>query len=151
LVISRSIKDITEISKKELWLMGIILYWRERMLNGKQTDLYRGVRFTSSDDSLVKLFLKWLMEIGKIEKHEILFDIFAKKQMRRSFEYMASHWSAVTGFDKEFFMRVYYLKSSNKKRRYQQAKFGYLRIRVKSSSYLARQIAGWIEAIKILI
>ena len=55
-----SSKDIGKISKRELWLMGVVLYWRERLLNKNDSDLKKGIRFTSSDPHLIKLFLKWL-------------------------------------------------------------------------------------------
>src|SRR3989344_8089641 len=44
-----SAKDIKEITKKELWLIGVVLYWRERFLSGNENDLRKGVRFTSSE------------------------------------------------------------------------------------------------------
>src|SRR3989338_7253357 len=48
-----SAKDIGKISKRELWLMGVVLYWRERLLNKNDGDLKKGVRFTSSDPHLI--------------------------------------------------------------------------------------------------
>src|SRR5438046_1116378 len=48
-------KDIGKISKRELWLMGIMLYWRNRNKN----DVKKGVSFTSADPHLIRLFLKW--------------------------------------------------------------------------------------------
>jgi hypothetical protein len=146
----RSLIDIPNISKKDLWIMGIILYWRERLINDNRTDLYRGVHFTSSDEYLIKLFIKWLTIVGNILSDEIYFDIFVKKTMKNNLSNIISHWSAVTGFDNASFPRIYFLNSPAKRsiKSYQQSRFGYLRIRVKSSSLLARQIAGWIEAIK---
>jgi len=44
--------------------MGIILYWR----TSKESDLRKGVHYTSSDPELIKLFLKWLFDIGGLEK-----------------------------------------------------------------------------------
>lgn len=134
-----SAKDIKEISKKELWLMGIVLYWRERFLHGHENDLRKGVRFTSSDPSLIKLFLKWLRDVGGIEDKEIYFDIFAGKNQKNSISKIISHWSEVTGFPKSYFSRTYFYKHKSG---------DFLRIRVKASSMLARQIAGWIEGIK---
>ncbi|MEK6884288.1 MAG: hypothetical protein AABY22_31950, partial [Nanoarchaeota archaeon] len=49
-----SAEDLKEISKRELWLMGIMLYWRERFLHGNENDLRKGVRFTSSDPNIIK-------------------------------------------------------------------------------------------------
>src|SRR3990167_5211415 len=69
-----SAQDIKEISKKDLWLMGIMLYWK----NGNKGDIRKGVHFSSSDPAMIKLFLKWLREVGGVEDKEIKFDVFIK-------------------------------------------------------------------------
>ncbi len=166
-----SAKDIDKISKRELWFMGIVLYWRERFLNGNESDLRKGVRFTSSDPYLVKLFLKWLREVGSIGDEEIGFDIFIGEDKKDFLDKAIDHWSSVTGFPKNNFSHIYFQKN-NAKNNYSQKNdarnkkeetkskrktgrrnskrtfFGLLRIRVKASSMLARQIAGWIRGIR---
>ncbi len=125
-----SVKDIKKISKRELWLMGIVLYWREKNKN----DFRKGVYFSSSNPALIKFFLKWLREIGKIKNEEITFDIFTGKNKKD----ISTYWSEVTGFPEKCFSRVYVQKNGSR---------GFLRIRVRASSMLARQITGWIERI----
>ena len=124
-----SSKDIKEISKKELWLMGVVLYWK----NGNNSDLKKGVHFSSSDPAMIKLFLKWLKETGGIKEEEIIFDVFAPKKL---IEITVHNWSKITGFSEGHFKNFYHQKSS------------FLRVRVAQSSMLARQIAGWIEGLK---
>src|SRR3989338_9678203 len=58
-----SAKDIKEISKRELWLMGVMLYWRER---GSDRDVKKGGKFTSSDPYLIRFFFKWLVGGGEL-------------------------------------------------------------------------------------
>lgn len=145
-----STKEIKEISRRELWLIGIILYWKLRNRN----DVKNGVRFTSSDPELIKIFIKWLQDVGGIEDKEIKFDIFIRNNKR---EEAINFWSKITGFPEESFPYIYkqVIKRSResnpeikKRKSYHKAEFGLLRIRVKSSSMLARQLAGWIEAIQ---
>ena len=156
-----SAKDIAEISKREFWLMGIILYWRERASSGNKTDIKNGVRFTSSDPDLIKLFLDWLQEIGGIEDKEIRLDIFIGEDKKESISEVIEYWSKISGFPINYFPRIYYQKNSpraNKRKNKENRKtkreipkrlqFGFLRIRVKASSMLARQLAGWIQGIK---
>ena len=144
----KSAKDIGKISKKELWLMGTVLYWRERLLNKNDSDLKKGVRFTSSDPHLIKLFLKWLVDIGGIKDEEISFDIFigkvrnTGKNKQNLLNEAVDYWADITGFSKTNFSRYYVLNKSKR---------SLLRIRVKASSMLARQISGWVmEIIKQL-
>ena len=157
---NKSAQEIGKISKRELWLMGVVLYWKERFLLKNDSDLKRGIRFTSSDPELIKFFLKWLKDVGKIENEEIVFDIFLEKEKEDLLDRIVDQWSKITGFSRKNFLRVYYLKKNKKliknkeKRKSKKPEpgmtsvSGMLRVRVKSSSMLARQIAGWVRGIE---
>ncbi|MBI2068843.1 MAG: hypothetical protein HYT67_01935 [Candidatus Yanofskybacteria bacterium] len=132
-----SAKKIGDITKRELWLMGIVLYWKF----GNESDLRKGINFTSSDPYLIKLFLKWRKDIGRIGDEEILFDIFLGKNKKDSLDRIKNYWASITGFSKGYFTRVYFYKTG-------KSELGLLRVRVKASSMLARQMAGWIEGIR---
>ena len=157
--------DVKSISPRELWLMGIVLYWRERFLNKNESDLRKGVSFTSSDPDLTKLFLKWLYSVGKLKKEEISFDIFlsenrredrGKEKQKGGVKIAKNYWAKITDFPKSYFSKIYFLKYKKKhnkpgvKKRMVKKKiqFGMLRVRVKASSMLARQISGWIGGIR---
>ncbi|KKT28110.1 MAG: hypothetical protein A3G02_02370 [Candidatus Yanofskybacteria bacterium RIFCSPLOWO2_12_FULL_44_13b] len=133
-----SAKEIGSLSKRDVWLLGLAVYWRERFLNKSDEDLIKGVRFTSSDPSLIKLFLKWLREIGGLSNEEIVFDLFVKNRKARAD--CVKYWAAITSYPAEDFTRVYVQKM--------KAKFGLLRVRVRASSMLARQVSGWIHGIE---
>ncbi|MEK7615950.1 MAG: hypothetical protein AAB420_01955 [Patescibacteria group bacterium] len=151
-----SVHDIKQISTRELWLMGIILYGRERLRRERESDLRKGVSFTSSDDFQIKLFLRWLLEIGKLSKDDILFDIFLKEEHRNNKHNILLHWSRITKSPASDLNRIYFFKQTS--HRYKQKRqsspsspFGLLRIRVRASSLLARQIAGWMRGISSII
>jgi len=141
-----SSKDIKDISKRELWLMGVMLYWRERV---SDRDVKKGVKFTSSDPSLIRLFLKWLMDVGQLGESDVLCDILIDDPATQKGKVII-YWSEVTGFPQASFSRIYTQKSKKKrkKRKVKKSEFGLLRIRVKASSMLARQLSGWIKAIQ---
>ena len=132
-----SAKEVGGITKRELWLMGIILYWR----SGNNNDLKKGVNFTTSDPELVRLFLKWLQDVGKIKDEEMMFDIFVGKDRKNSVDKIKNHWSVVTGFSRGHFSHVYFYQVGG-------SEWGLLRVRVKASSMLARQMAGWIKGVQ---
>lgn len=142
-----SAKDIKEISRKELWLIGVVLYWK----NGNKSDLKKGVHFSSSDPSMIRLFLKWLKEAGGIKDEEIKFDIFIRRNKKdknnSTVENAVNYWSEITGFSKNHFSSIYFQKAKNTKGKDGQ-KTWFLRIKVVQSSMLARQIAGWIKGIQ---
>ncbi len=149
-----SAKNIRKISRRELWLMGIVLYWRERSVY----DLRKGVRFTSSDPYLIKFFLQWLKDVGRIEDGELQFDIFIPqnkpligKDKRDFIDELVAYWMKATKFPKEYFPRIYFQKvrrRRSKRKVFGRSKWGMLRVRVRASSMLARQISGWIKGIK---
>ncbi|KKU22493.1 MAG: hypothetical protein UX31_C0001G0011 [Candidatus Nomurabacteria bacterium GW2011_GWA1_46_11] len=128
--------QIGKISRRELWLMGVVLYWRNRNFG----DVKKGVHFSTTDPELARLFLKWLKDIGQLTKKEIALDLFVKGNSKKAITF----WSTVTGFEESCFGRVYrYRKSTTL-----ATENGMIRMRVKASSMLARQLAGWIEGIK---
>lgn len=133
---TKSANDIGKVTKRELWLMGVVLYWR----NHNKADVRKGVQFTSSDPNLIKLFLKWLKEIGQLQDSEIAFDIFMRGKNAAP---VADYWAKYTGFPKEGF-HVYKYKKGTSLR----SDNGLLRIRVKASSMLARQLAGWAKGLQ---
>ena len=173
-----SAKDVKKISPRELWLMGIVLYWRERFLHGEERDTKQGVNFSSSNPNLIKFFLKWLRDVGGLKSDEIQFAIFIGKSKKDSIHKAVGYWSRVTEFSRESFSR-FYLQSENKRfkkslredqvnettsgideensksgenrksrKPVKRGKHGFLQIKVRASSMLARQISGWINGIQ---
>lgn len=134
--------DIKNISKRELWLMGVVLYWRAKTLNSK-----KNVYFSSADLSLISLFLKWLKNIGGLGNDEIGFDIFLSRSRRKSMAKVIAFWSKITGFPASNFTHIYFQKTRNSGK----SNHGFLRVRVRGSSMLYRQIAGWIDGIKKIL
>ncbi len=146
-----SAKAIKEISPRELWLMGIVLYWRERFRHGNNSDSKKGVHFTSSDPYIIRLFLKWLLEVGKLDKKEIAFDLFISVDKKNRLLGIVEYWVKVTGFPKKSFKNTYFFKPRKAPKIrviHNKSNKGLLRIRVKASSMFARQLAGWIKGIQ---
>ncbi len=131
-----SAKELGPISKRELWLMGATLYWR----NYNKADIKKGVHFSSTDPHLIRLFLKWLKEVGQLDRSEITFDIFVRA---KNASQVAAYWALETGFLQENFHVYKYKKGASLK-----ADRGLCRIRVRASSMLARQLSGWIQCIQ---
>lgn len=144
-------REIGKVSKRELWLMGLVLYWKNR----NKSDLKKGVQFTSGDSDQIKFFLRWLEEAGGLKKEEIDFDLFvAGKKEEGDPKEAKKYWVEITGFSEENLDHVYWLKKRlkrSKKKVLTTSPLGLLRIRVKASSMLARQISGWIQGLKEIL
>ncbi|MDP3725870.1 MAG: hypothetical protein Q8R36_01595 [bacterium] len=140
-------EDIGQITKREIWLSGLLLYWSCSPM--RNINEYRkGVRFSNSNPDLVKFFLKWLIEIGKMDRNDIVFDLFVSEADRQRESFIISNWMRITDFPIKFFSHIYYLKhKTGRKKSPRLSRLGLLQIRVKKSSLLQRQIDGWINGI----
>ena len=140
--------EIGAVSKRELWLMGVMLYWAE---GSKEKD-YRpgsGVQFSNSDPRMINFFLYWLRNIVNISKQDIYFDIFIHENSIDRVEMVRRYWMNMTGFGEQYFQHVYFKKGNPKTKRKNigDGYFGVVKIRVKESSGLLRRIAGWVNGV----
>ncbi len=145
-----AIKDIKKIDKRELWLIGIMLYWAE----GNKQREYRvseSVRLGNSDPKIIKIFLKWLFEIIKIPREDVRFRICLHETEKYRLLEIEKYWSRVTGFPVEDFRKIKLNwkkhKINTKRRNIGKKYYGLLEIRVKRSTNLNRKIDGWIDGV----
>src|SRR3989344_3253849 len=153
IALTKEIKDraraeIGKLSKRELWLIGIALYWAE---GSKEKEYRPGSRmiFSNSDPYMIKLFLKWLIEIVKISEERVYFSIYIHESHKNKLQRAIGHWSGCTGFSKEKFSKIYFKKNkiNTKRNNIGENYFGLLRVSVIESSSLIRRIQGWTEGI----
>ncbi len=148
-IINAAKSEIGSISKRELFLMGVILYWAE---GSKEKEWYPGSRliFSNMDPNMIRVFLKWLTDIAKVPKNMIGFQIYFHKDHKRRVEEVITYWQKVTGFPRESLEKVYFktnkIKTTNRRNIGDQY-YGLLRIIVGRSSGLVRKVAGWTEGI----
>lgn len=141
-------KDIGKISKRELWLIGVMLYWAEGSKE-KEGRPGIGVQFTNSDSRMIRLFLRWLLSVCNIQRDKIYFDIFIHENNKYRIEDVINHWSDTTGFSRNSFLHIYFKKNKVKTNRTNTGNlyFGVLKIKVRASSILNRKIAAWTEGV----
>lgn len=140
--------DITEITGKDLWLIGIILYWAEGSKE-KEHKPGSGVLFSNSDPLMIKMFLCWLKKCLLLEQERIILEIYLHENHKNDIEFIKKYWSDITGFPVGRFDRIYFKRHkpvTNRKNIGNNYR-GLIRIRVTKSSELNRRIAGWIEGI----
>ena len=144
----QSLKDITHITKRELWLIGVALYWAEGSKE-KECRLGSGVKFGNTDPRMIKIFIKWLVEICSISKDQIGIEIMIHENSVNRVDTVKKYWADATGFPIEKINRIYFKKTHIKTNRKNIGNLYYrgVRVTVKASSSLLRQITGWTEAI----
>lgn len=147
-IYSRSAEEVKSISKRELWLIGIALYWAE---GSKEKPNYRGaeVRFSNSDPLMIKLFLKWLVEVCKVPLERIKFSLYIHENCKPRLNKVIDFWSRCTNISRSEFKYIYFKKNkiNTLRKNVGEDYFGVLRISVKTSSELNRKITGWVRGI----
>lgn len=147
-IYATALNDIGAISQRELWLLGIALYWAEGSKE-KEGRPGSGVRFSNSDPFMIKLFLKWLTEILRIDRNSVYLDLYIHESSRNSTQEAIRFWSRAVGFPPRHFQHVYFKRNQIKTNRSNvgSAYYGLINVRIRGSSKLQRRIAGWIRGI----
>lgn len=153
LLITKEIKDkakkeIGKISGRELWLIGVALYWAEGSKQ-KEHNVSQKVKFSNSDPKMIKIFLKWLQNICKLPKSEISFRISLHKKSLNKLNRVQKYWSVVTRFSINDFKKIDWKKHkiNTKRKNVGDKYYGLLNIYIRNSTNLNRKIEGWVEGI----
>jgi hypothetical protein len=147
-IISKAEGEIKNLSKRDLWLIGIALYWAEGSKE-KEHSVGRPTVFTNSDPYMIKIFLKWINQICHISSDRIHFELYIHDNHRNEVFRFKKYWSKVTGYPVECFNHVYFKKANlaTKRRNKGDLYNGLVRVKVLRSSDLIRQIQGWTNGI----
>ncbi|MDP2922738.1 MAG: hypothetical protein Q8O30_03330 [Candidatus Omnitrophota bacterium] len=140
--------DIGQITRRELWLIGIILYWAEGSKQ-KEHNVSQGVKFSNSDPRIIKIFLNWLEKIFSIKKEDIRFRICLHETAVDKLEAVKKYWSEQTGFPIGGFQRIDWKKNkiNTKRKNTGENYFGLLNVYVARSTNLNRKIDSWVKGI----
>jgi|SRR3989344_1218799 len=143
-------KEVGTLSKNELFLIGISLYWAEgykrpKIENGKIKTSH-SVSITNSDPYLIKIFLRFLREICEVPEERIGANVRIYEHQNAN--YLLDFWSKITKITPSKFEKFYYgvSKSSLGKRPFNILPYGTIQIRVNNTE-LYHKIMGWIDGL----
>lgn len=145
-ITNKAKQEIEKISKHELFLICIALYWAEGSKEKKQAC---NIKFSNSDPRMIKLFLKWITTGCKVTQQNIFIEIYLHKTAIKRKNEIIQYWRKITKIPQNQFYPIRWKKHNPKTNRINvdNTYFGMIRIIVKKSSSFNRQIAGWIEGI----
>lgn len=140
-----SSKELGEITKRDLWLLGIGLYLGE---GGKA---YEQVRFSNSNPEVIKIAIAWFKGVCNLENKNFVpyIHVYPDNNIKEALIY----WSNITGIKKEQFGKIQIDRRTNKvaiKRK--SLPHGTLHLQIRSGGNkefgkrLHRRITGWIES-----
>jgi len=98
-------KDIRKLSKRELLIAGLFLYWAE----GGKTGKYN-VTFSNTDPRMIKFFIQWVISCFGVKKNKISFLLHLYKDME--IEKSIDFWVKRLGVKRRQFSKPY-IKDSN--------------------------------------
>lgn len=134
--------EIGQLSKRDLFIAGIALYWAEGFKKDTQ------VGFSNSDPNLISLWINWLEKCLDIPRTQLRFRVGLNESYKNVAMTIERYWQEELGvkadqFQKPFFQKVVWKKIYDHPEQYH----GVLRIRVRKSSELLTKIKGWISAL----
>lgn len=136
--------EIRPLSKQELFLTGLALYWAEGFKSIKEGRL----GFCNSDPKMIKFIIKWFEKVLKIKKENFILRTEFNETHKDREEEIKHFWSKLTDiplnqFEKPFYHRSSWLRNYTNRDNY----FGVLRVRVRKSSELLNKMRGWINGL----
>lgn len=147
-IVSRSKKQIGIISKRELFLIGAVLYWAEGTKE-KETAPGSGIQFTNSDPKMLRIFLLWLRSSCVIDESEIHFQVYLHETNKDRVREVVKYWAMSLEVTEDRLNKVYFKRNkvlTNRKNAGENY-YGLIRIKVRRSSGLVRSISGWVNGI----
>jgi hypothetical protein len=138
IIIDQAYSEIESISKKELLLIGVSLYWAE----GGKTQ--RSVRFSNGDPRMIKLMIRFFTELcgvdhGKLRAHIHVHESLDVKGAER-------YWQNITGINASKFYKTYNKPNKSSKGTRNSLPYGVCDIYV-GDYKLFLKIEGWTKAI----
>ena len=130
--------EIQEISDRELWLMGVMLYWAE---GGKTQRL---VRFSNGDPRMIEIMMRFFRIICAVP--ETKFRGYIHIHPHLDYRKAESYWSEISGIPLEQFFKTYRKPNASSQNKKDSLPNGVMDIYVLNTE-LFFKIVGWSQAI----
>lgn len=138
IIIDFAKEQIKIISDRELWLIGVMLYWAE----GGKTQ--RIVRFSNSDPEMIKIMMSFFRKVCKVPEEKFRGYIHIHPHL--DFKHSERFWSETTGIPLNQFYKTYRKMNVASKHPRDNIPLGTLDIYI-TSTELFLKIKGWVEGV----
>ncbi|MBU1255434.1 hypothetical protein KKE74_01450 [Patescibacteria group bacterium] len=137
-----ALKEIGSINKRDLFVIGIGLYWGE----GSKTD--NKISFHNSDPMIIKFIMRWFKECFQLPKERFTAYVIINEIHKNRLDKVEKYWSKITKIPSNQFRKTVLTRVKNKK---VYANFnnhyGTLVVRITKSSGLFYKIQGYIDSL----
>jgi len=137
-------KEIATLSKRDLLLLGIGLYWGEGLKSRSG-----GASLINSDPELLLLGKRWFEECLDVNPADFRPYVYISESHKTRASEVMLYWSTLLNIPPEHFKGPFYTTQKNKKQfENHNSYFGVLALRVQKSTHLKYRIQGLISACK---
>jgi hypothetical protein len=134
-------QDICEMSNRELFFLGLGLYWGEG-------DKKSSVRFFNSNPEAVRVMMRWFREVLNIQEQDFMMYLNLNEAHEYRTKEIIGYWSEITGVPVKQFRKPSLVKVAQKKKYENELEYrGTLCIGIARSRYLLYQVLEWIKVI----
>jgi len=142
-LIKKGAKEVGNLTKRELFLVGVALYWGEGFKKDKQAGI------ANQDPEIINMFIKWLQVCFGYRKTNLIARIIINSSHKGRADEIQHYWSKQTGIPMEQFRKPT-LQTIIWKKKYENPNdyYGVLRIKVRKSTDFLRSIYGFIAGLK---
>ncbi|MEK7574849.1 MAG: hypothetical protein AAB511_01305 [Patescibacteria group bacterium] len=142
-LMSQGKQEVGLIKKRELFLLGLALYWGEGYKRGNDE-----VGFTNSDSKIIRLIILWFKICYHVSPDRFILRVSINELHKDRAQKVLQYWVAETSLPQSQFTKTSFIITKSKKIYSDPEKhFGTLRIKVRKGTNLKRQILGSLEAL----
>lgn len=144
-IFNEGVKEVGKLSKRELFLVGVALYWAEGFKHKDESSL----GLATMDVNMAKIYIRWLKECLNIENDRLRFRVTANIHYSEKIREMERYWADSLRVNLDQFVEPFY-QNTKQKRVYANSDkyFGVLRIRVRKSINILRKMRGWMAGMR---
>lgn len=141
----KGISQIGRLSQREIFLIGIALYWAEGFKRDHQ------VGFATSDIEMAKFFIYWLNRCFNMSpQKDLIIRVTVNISHKDRVDEIQKYWSERLNVKSEQFSKPFFQKSVwNKVYENREEYHGVVRIKVRRSVDFLRTIYGYIEGLSL--
>ena len=142
-IMNEAAKAIPTLSRHELWLLGIALYWGE----GGKTN-HGCVRLSNSDPAVIKFMMRFFREVCKVPESKFRGHVHTFSHLNKN--KAEKYWSEISDIPRKQFFKTYTKPSIASKNKKDSLPYGTFQIYVNDTK-LFLTIMGWIGKLKTFV
>ncbi|MBI3075063.1 MAG: hypothetical protein HYY92_02525 [Parcubacteria group bacterium] len=137
----RGAQDVGAITKRDLFILGLALYWGEGYKKGSAE-----TGFTNSDPFIIKMILRWFIECYGIQKEDFILRVSINQLHEGRIDDVVHYWAQTANLPTEQFTKSSLIKTKSiKVYANHNQHFGTLRVKVRRGTNLRRRILGSLK------